>query len=172
MVADQVINNGITAVRRNKVRNGRGVLDRRWRRPVVVLASLTAGAAFAGWVAVLALTLPSRYLASHWNVAWVGFDLMLLVSLLFTAWALVMRRRWASSALMVSATLLFSDVWFDVTTTSGARDTLVSVGLAGIALPAAAGLAWAAARASARSRATSPAAALQEQRAREGNGVT
>jgi hypothetical protein len=150
MVTDQAVHNErrIQTDSEDNPRGGRWswAPDRGWRRPVVVLAALTAGGAFVGWVAVLALTLPSQYAASHWNVAWVGFDVMLLVSLVLAGWAVVMRRHWASTALMVSAVLLVCDTWFDVTTTSGPTDTLVSVGLAIVALPAAAGLAWAAIR--------------------------
>jgi len=81
--------------------------------------------------------------ANHWDVAWVGFDVMLLSSLLTTGWAVARRRPWARAALMVSAAMLTCDAWFDVTTASCATATLVSIGLAaGVELPAAAGLAW------------------------------
>jgi hypothetical protein len=135
MAADQSVSTGST--RGLSARNGQ------WHRPLVVTASLTAAVAFLGWIAVLALTLPTRYLANHWNVAWVGFDVMLLISLLATAWAVATRRPWAGTALAVNAAMLTCDAWFDVTTASGATTTLVSVGLAVcVELPAAAGLAW------------------------------
>src|SRR2546423_11264043 len=133
MVADQSTSTGST--REPGVRGGR------WRWPLIVAASLTAAVAFLGWIAVLALTLPTRYLANHWNVAWVGFDVMLLISLLTTGWAVGTRRPWAGTALMVSAALLTCDAWFDMTTASGATATVVSIGLAvGVELPAAFGL--------------------------------
>jgi hypothetical protein len=137
MVADQVVSAG----------GLRGVRARAdwWRRPLVITISLATTMAFLGWIAVLALTLPTRYLANHWNVAWVGFDVMLLTSLLATGLAMARRRPWAGTALMVSAAMLVCDAWFDVTTASGATTTLLSIGLAaGVELPAAAGLAWAA----------------------------
>jgi hypothetical protein len=116
--------------------------DRRWHRPLVVSATLTAVVAFVGWIAVLALTLPDRYEADNWNVAWAGFDLMLLISLLTAGWAVVRHRPWAGTALVVSAVILICDAWFDVTTAAGTTATLVSVGFAaGIELPAAAGTA-------------------------------
>jgi hypothetical protein len=114
---------------------------------LAVTASLAAAAGFLAWIAVLALTLPSRYLTEHWNVTWVGFDVMLLASLLAAGWALARRRRWAAGALPVSAALLVCDAWFDVTTAAGGTATLVSLGLAAVVeLPAAVGLAWAATR--------------------------
>ena len=126
------------------VNTGLRVPNRPWRRPLVVTVALTAVLAFLAWIAVLALTLPTRYLANHWNVAWVGFDVMLLISLLAGGWAVASRRPWAGTALMVSAAMLTCDAWFDVTTASGTTATLVSVGFAaGVELPLAAGLAWA-----------------------------
>lgn len=123
------------------------------RRPLVLTAFLAAVVGFLGWIAVLALTLPTRYPANHWNVAWVGFDVMLLLSLLTTGWSLVTRRPWAGSALMVSAALLSCDAWFDVTTATGATATVASLGAAALELPVAAGLAWAAVRLPLRDRA-------------------
>ena len=119
--------------------------DRRWHRPLVASVSLTAVAAFVGWIAVVALTLPVRYEADNWNVAWAGFDLMLLISLLTAGWAVARQRPWADTALVVGAVILIFDAWFDVTTAAGTTATLVSVGFAaGVELPAATGLAWAA----------------------------
>jgi hypothetical protein len=136
MVADQFVGAG-------RLRGVRARTDW-WRRPLVITISLAATMAFVGWIAVLALTLPARYLGNHWNVAWVGFDVMLLISLVATGWAMAGRRPWAGAALMVSAAVLVCDAWFDVTTASGATTTLISIGLSAVELPAAAGLAWAA----------------------------
>jgi hypothetical protein len=137
MVADQAARTGTTGAAR--ARGGR------WRGPLIGMAAATAVVAFGGWIAVLALTLPSRHLADHWDVTWVGFDVMLLIALLATGWAVARRRSWAGTGLVVSAVMLTCDAWFDVTTASGATATLVSIGFAaGVELPAA-GLAWAAA---------------------------
>ena len=113
------------------------------RRGWVTAALVIAVLAFLGWIAVLAVTLPTQYVASHWNVAWAGFDAMLLAGLLSTGWAVVRRRPWAPSAAMVSAALLVCDAWFDMATASGATAMLFSAVLAGaVELPAAACLAW------------------------------
>jgi hypothetical protein len=135
MVADQAVRTGLN--RGLRARYGR------WRRPLVVMASVTAVVAFLGWITAQALTLPTHYQANNWNVAWVGFDVMLLISLLTTGWAVARHRPWSGTALIVSAAMLICDAWFDVTTASGAAATFVSVGLAaGVELPAAAVLAW------------------------------
>lgn len=85
------------------------------RRRVIetlVLACL----ALSGWIIVLGLTLPRRYDATHWNLAWVGFDLALLVGLSLTAWAAWRRRAIIVLFATATATLMLADAWFDVTT--------------------------------------------------------
>jgi hypothetical protein len=115
--------------------------------PRLVLALLLAGGGFVGWIIVLAIRLPAQYRADHWNVAWVGFDVMLLVSLVVSAWALARRPHLAPTAFAVTAVLLACDAWFDVTTASGTGDTAVSmVSAASIELPLAGAMAWAACR--------------------------
>jgi len=59
-------------------------------------------------------------------LAWVGFEVMLLISLLATGWAVGTRWPWAGTALMVSAALLTCDAWFDMTTAPGATATATS----------------------------------------------
>jgi hypothetical protein len=113
----------------------------------LILAVLLACGAFVGWIIALAVLLPSRYHADHWNVAWAGFDVMLLVSLITTGWAFVRRPHLAATAFVVTAVLLVCDAWFDVTTASGTLDTAVSVACAlTVELPLAAALAWVARR--------------------------
>jgi hypothetical protein len=69
-----------------------------------------------GWIIVLGLTLPRRYDAAHWNLAWVGFDVALLVGLAATAWAAWRRRVVIVLFGTITATLMLADAWFDVTT--------------------------------------------------------
>jgi hypothetical protein len=111
----------------------------------LVLALLLAAGGFVGWIIALAIRLPSRYRADHWNVAWVGFDVMLLISLIATAWVFTRRPHLVPTAFVVTAVLLVCDAWFDVTTASGTGDTVVSVVCAAaFELPLAGALAWAA----------------------------
>jgi hypothetical protein len=74
-----------------------------------------------------ALTLPHRYLAGHWRVTWVGFDIILLGCLAVTAWLAWRRRQAVVIAAFITATLLVCDAWFDVTTSSGRADTIVAI---------------------------------------------
>ena len=82
----------------------------------VIEALVIACIALGAWTIGLALTLPRRYDAAHWNLAWVGFDVALLVGLASTAWAAWRRRAIIVLFATATATLMCADAWFDVTT--------------------------------------------------------
>ena len=84
----------------------------RWRR----LAERIIAAVclfLAVWIAALAVTLPARYTAAEWAPAWVGFDVALLAAFAATGWAIWRRRQVVVACLIVTATLLCCDAWFD-----------------------------------------------------------
>jgi len=72
--------------------------------------------ALACWIAILILTLPSRYTASHWQVAWVGLDIAELAGFAGTAWAAWHQRQVLIVLMNVTGTLLVCDAWFDTLT--------------------------------------------------------
>jgi hypothetical protein len=82
----------------------------------VVETLVIACLVLCGWIVALGFTLPRRYDAAHWNLAWVGFDLALLVGLAATAWAAWRRRVVIVLFATVTSTLMLADAWFDVTT--------------------------------------------------------
>lgn len=88
---------------------------RRWAAPLLALGA----AVLIPWTLVLAYRLPARHTSHHWDVAWVGFDLVLALSLAATGFTIARRSAWAPSAAAVAATLLFCDAWFDVVLASG-----------------------------------------------------
>jgi hypothetical protein len=99
------------------------VLDRRdastdpavRRRRIVVLISIAACIlALGAWIVVLAVTLPPDYRSGGWRGAWVGFDIALLLTFAVTGWAAWRRRQVLIVCLIVLATLLCCDAWFDV----------------------------------------------------------
>jgi hypothetical protein len=116
------------------------------RRRAMVLA-LTIGCCIvlAAWIAVLALTLPRFYRTGGWRGAWVGFDVALLLAFAATGWAAWRRRQVLIICLVVLATLLCCDAWFDVVLdarTAGFGESLllalvVELPLAGLAILAA-----------------------------------
>jgi len=99
--------------------------NQRRRRFVVIMTIATVG--LIPWVIVLAVTLPKHYIAGHWTLTWVGFDLALLSSLGLTAFFAWRRRQAVIGFAFLSAAMLSCDAWFDVTTSSGTADVVTSV---------------------------------------------
>jgi multisubunit Na+/H+ antiporter MnhC subunit len=71
---------------------------------------------FIPWIVYLSLSLPARALSRHYNLSWVGFDLLLLAALSRTALQAYRGVRQVQLPAIVTATLLVVDAWFDVTT--------------------------------------------------------
>jgi hypothetical protein len=78
------------------------------------------------WIVVLWVTLPNRYVAHHWSLTWLGFDLVLVFMFALTAVLGWLRRQMVTLASFASGVLLLCDAWFDVTTASSS-DRWVSV---------------------------------------------
>jgi hypothetical protein len=104
----------------------------RWIIPVYALFAL----ALVPWVIWLAWTLPERSVSAHYRLAWVGFDVLLCGALARTAWLAWRRSPFVVNVASATAALLVVDAWFDVTTSSGGQDLIVSAVTAiGIELP-------------------------------------
>jgi hypothetical protein len=91
------------------------------------LVSIAACAVLAGWIIVLLLTLHRSFHAQHWKGAWVGFDLVLLLAFAATGWAFWRGRQIVIACLLVTATLMCCDAWFDVVLDLGSPDIWLSV---------------------------------------------
>ena len=83
-----------------------------------------AAAALLPWIVYLAVTLPRRNTDLHYRAAWVGFDALLVVALARTAYMAFRVDPRITFSATVTATLLFVDAWFDITT-SGSRSQLL-----------------------------------------------
>jgi len=92
----------------------------RWVAPMLVLGA----ALLIPWTLVLAYRLPSRHTSHHWDVAWVGFNVALVVSLAATGVSIARRASWATSAAAVAAALLLCDAWFDNVLANGGDEHL------------------------------------------------
>ena len=68
------------------------------RRRLALMVMTVCCVALAGWIAILLLTLPSRYTASNWQAVWVGLDIAELLGFAATAWAAWRQRRSSSSS--------------------------------------------------------------------------
>jgi hypothetical protein len=94
------------------------------------------------WTIYLGYSLPSRQRSPHYDIAWVGFDVMLLVVLAGTGYFALRRSPYLAAAAAATATMLTVDAWFDIMT-SPRRQLPEAITLAIlIELPLAAVCAW------------------------------
>jgi hypothetical protein len=87
----------------------------RRRRKLALTLAIGCCIFLAGWIGVLAVTLPSRYSSGGWRGAWVGFDVVLLLAFASVAWTAWRGKQLLIVCLIVTATLLCCDAWFDLT---------------------------------------------------------
>jgi hypothetical protein len=95
----------------------------RWLPPLFV----AAGLALAPWIVWLVATLPSRQLASHWEIAWGGFDVALASLLVLTGITLARRSPAAEVFASMAGAFLICDAWFDVTTAHDRMELVIAV---------------------------------------------
>lgn len=86
----------------------------RWVAPLLALSALF----LVPWTLWLTFTLPSRHVTDHYDLAWVGFDVVLAAAFGATAWAGLHNVRWLMPFAAVTGTMLVCDAWFDVVTSS------------------------------------------------------
>jgi hypothetical protein len=99
------------------------------------------------WTAYLAISLPGAHQAVHYDLAWGGFDVALLVVLAATAVAAVRRSRWLPVSSASLATMLLVDAWFDVVTAPTREELVAALAMAVLVeVPLAAVCGWLAVR--------------------------
>lgn len=96
-------------------------------RKIGVLFSIIACTVLVGWIIVLVLTLQRHATATHWRLAWVGFDIVLLAAFAATGWAFWRGRQIVIACLLVTATLLCCDAWFDTILNLGTPGEWISI---------------------------------------------
>jgi len=97
------------------------------RRKILLAGIIVCCVVLAVWIGVLAVTLPRYYRAGGWRGAWVGFDLAELCAFVVTGWAAWKRRQVLIICLVVLATLLCCDAWFDVVLNARTKGFLFSL---------------------------------------------
>lgn len=107
----------IHSVKRTAVGGSSSVELHRWLSLTMIIGVL----AMIPWTVYLSFSLPVRFRAQDWNVAWVGFDSALIIVLAATAWAAWFRRQILAATSIVAATMLLCDAWFDVNTSLGTK---------------------------------------------------
>ena len=117
--------------------------ERARRVTVAGWALAVLAALMVPWTAYLFVVLPRTAPAAHFDLAWGGFDLALLVFLALTGVAAVRRERWLGAAAGASAALLAADAWFDVVTAPTPGERWVALAMAVVVeVPLAAVCAW------------------------------
>jgi hypothetical protein len=87
----------------------------RWVAPFFTAAAVCT----LPWVIYLGFELPERSTSQHYNLAWVGFDVFLVIAMARTALFAWQGRRQVQLPAVATATLLIVDAWFDILTSSG-----------------------------------------------------
>ena len=118
----------------------------RRQRRLALLVSAACCVALAGWIVVLAATLPRHFDAHHWRAVWVNFDVFLFAAFVATAWAIWRERQVLILLLVGIGTMLCCDAWFDVGTSLATPDLWISLVTAAAAELPLAFLAFAGAR--------------------------
>jgi len=96
-------------------------------RKLGALFSIVACTVLVGWIIVLVFTLHRSFHSHYWRAAWVGFDIVLLFGFAATGWAFWRGRQIVIACLLVTATLLCCDAWFDVILDLGTSGQWVSI---------------------------------------------
>jgi hypothetical protein len=92
----------------------------RWVTPL-----LTGVAVFLlPWTLYLTFSLPSRHLTTHYDLAWVGFDVALAAAFAATSWAAIRSSPWLVPLAAATGTMLVCDAWFDVVTSQGGGEMM------------------------------------------------
>jgi hypothetical protein len=78
--------------------------------------ALCAAIALIPWTIFLGLTLPQSYTAQHWQLTWVGFDVLLLAFMIATAMLGFTQHPLLTLFAFTTGVLLVCDAWFDVLT--------------------------------------------------------
>jgi hypothetical protein len=102
----------------------------RRERRLALLVAAACCVILAGWIVVLAATLPHHFDAYHWRAVWVNFDVFLLAAFAVTAWAIWRQRQVLILLLVIIGTMLFCDAWFDVGTSLATSGVWISLGSA------------------------------------------
>jgi hypothetical protein len=99
---------------------------RRERRLALIVAAASC-VVLAGWIVLLAASLPHHFSAHHWRAVWVLFDVFLLSAFAATAWAIWRQRQVLILLLMLIGTMLCCDAWFDVGTSLATSGLVISL---------------------------------------------
>ena len=97
--------------------------------PWTPLVYSVLAAATIPWTIYLAETLHTRHVTHHWNIAWVGWNVAIIILLFLNAVFAARASRWIIISATSTAALLVADAWFDIMSSSGIQ-VYVAIALA------------------------------------------
>lgn len=74
------------------------------------------------WTIYLSYRLPHHHLEPHYDDAWVGLDIGIMIALLLTGFFASIKSRWAIISAAVVGSFLLVDAWFDVVSSRPGRE--------------------------------------------------
>jgi hypothetical protein len=110
----------------------------RWAGPAFIACSVV----LVPWTVYLGLSLPSRQPSPHYNIAWVGFDVLLIAALGATGYFALRGSGYLAITAAAASALLIVDAWFDIMTSPRQQIPEAIVLAAFVELPLAAVCAW------------------------------
>jgi hypothetical protein len=102
----------------------------RWSANRIAVIYLVLAILLLPWLILLAIKLPDRQINLNYRLAWVGFDVMLMLTLSRTAWLAWRRSPYLVIVASMTATLLIVDAWFDITTAGSERERYLAIATA------------------------------------------
>lgn len=90
------------------------------RRPKIYIPTYTGffytlfAVILVPWVIYLANSLPTRHPEPHYDYAWVGLDIGLVIVLLLTGFFASIKSRWVIIFACITGSFLLVDAWFDM----------------------------------------------------------
>ena len=82
------------------------------------------------WIIYLSGSLPVRHIEKHWDVAWVGLDMAIMILLLLTGFLASIKSRLVLLSLITTSSFLLVDAWFDVVTSRAGAEFYQAIILA------------------------------------------
>lgn len=82
-----------------------------WAATLYILISI----GLIPWTIYLGFRLPTHHTTHNWDVAWVGLDIGLVLTLLATGILAKLHSLYTIIVAVIAGTLLLADAWFDIT---------------------------------------------------------
>lgn len=79
------------------------------------------------WIFNLAVNLPTRHIARHWDALWVGFDFIIVIALSLTLLFAIKKQIWVTLSATSLATLFIVDAWFDILTSRPGKELRTAI---------------------------------------------